>query len=82
MQFCPLAEMQALPLAPRPQEGGVEGGVGRRPGHGPRVGRVPPDGLHGEVPPVLGGPGHLHLHYVPVKQAEGRKLYSILCYPS
>ena len=58
----PSAEMQALPLAPRPQEGGVEGGVGGRPGHGPRVGRVPPHGLHGEVPPVLGGPGHLHLH--------------------
>ena len=76
------AEVHALPLAPRPQEGGVKGGVGRRPGHGPRVGRVPPDCLHCEVPSVLGGPGHLHLHYVPVKQAEGSNMCILLCYSS
>ena len=66
----PSAEVHPLALPPRPQEGGVEGGVGRRPGDGPGVRRVPPDRLHCEVPAAaLGGPGHLHLHNVPVQEA-------------
>ena len=49
----PSAEMHPLSLPPRPQERGVEGGVGSRPGDCPGVGRVPPDRLHAEVLAVL-----------------------------